>query len=55
MYLVTIATAPIIEKYGIDRILQPFVRDINKITESGITVNIDGTDRTFHGAPLAYS
>lgn len=53
MYLVAIATVLIIENYGIDRILQPFVRDINKLTESGITVNIDGTDRTFHGALLA--
>ena len=53
MYLVAIATVPVIENYGIDRILQPFVRDINKLTESGITVNIDGTDRTFHGALLA--
>ena len=53
MYLVAIATVPIIENYGIDRILQPFIRDINKLTESGITVNIDGTDRTFHGALLA--
>lgn len=53
MYLVAIATVPTIENYGIDRILQPFVRDINKLTESGITVNIDGTNRTFHGALLA--
>ena len=53
MYLVAIATVPIIEQYGIDRILQPFVRDINKLTESGITVNIDGTNRIFYGALLA--
>ena len=53
MYLVAIATAPVIEKYGIDRILQPFVCDINKLTDNGITINIDGTDKTFHGALLA--
>ena len=53
MYLVAVATVPIIENYGIDRILQPFVRDINKLTESGVIVNIDGTNRTFHGALLA--
>ena len=53
MYLVAVATVPIIERYGIDRILQPFVRDINKLTDRGITVNIDGTNQTFHGALLA--
>ena len=33
MYLVAVATTSVIDKYGIDRILQPFVGDINKLTE----------------------
>ena len=50
MYLVALATVPNI---GIDSILKPFVRDINKLTDSGITINMDGVDTTIHGALLA--
>ena len=53
MYLVAVATTSVIDKYGIDRILQPFVRDINKLTESGLTITIDGHSITFLGALLA--
>ena len=50
MYLVTVATTSVIDKY---RILQPFVRDINKLTESGLTITIGGHRITFLGALLA--
>ena len=53
MYLVALATVPNIEKYGIDSILKPFVRDINKLTDIGITLKVDGVDTTIHGALLA--
>ena len=38
-YLLAVATVPIIEKYGIDAILKPFVREINELTEKGITIS----------------
>ena len=53
MYLVAVATTSVIDKYGIDRILQPFVRDISKLTESGLTITTDGHSITFLGALLA--
>ena len=34
-------------------LIQPFVRDINMLTESGIMVNTGGKNETFYGGLLA--
>ena len=52
--LLVAATAPMIEKYGIDSILEPFVRDLKLLATTGITVTINNTDRTFRGALLVF-
>ena len=48
--LVIVATVPIIEVYGLNKVLQPFVSDLNVLSTSGITV----LGRTFKGALLTF-
>ena len=50
--LVACATHPVVAEHGLDAIVQPFVEDLNKLSSQGITINIDGTQRTFKGALL---
>lgn len=52
--LALIATVPVIEQYGINKILQPFLYDLNVLGSDGITVSIHGAERTFKGALLAF-
>ena len=40
----------ILEKHGLDTILEPFIRDLNVLGTTGISVCINGTDRLFKGA-----
>ena len=47
MYLDAVAIVPNIEKYGIDKILRPFVRDVHRLTETGISINVDGKMTVF--------
>ena len=47
--LVIAATVPIIEKYGMDEILKPFIRDIKELESSGISVLCQGRSRKFYG------
>lgn len=54
MNLALVATTPIIEKYGLDRILEPFISDLNLLTTTGITVEINGSPMLFKGALLAF-
>ena len=48
------ATVPVIEKYGLDVVLQPFVRDLNILATTGLEVNICGGVRKFKGALIAF-
>lgn len=41
-------------KYGIDCILEPFVKDLNILTTQGIDVTIDGKQRNFKGGLLCF-
>ena len=40
IHLVLVVTTPIIEKYGMDLILQPFIRDLKLLATKGITVQV---------------
>ena len=40
------ATIPVIEKHGIDLVLQPFVRDLKILAREGLSVSVNG-ERTF--------
>ena len=52
--LVLIATVPVIEVYGLQKVLQPFVRDLNILATTGISVSIDGCNRVFKGGLLTF-
>ena len=49
-----IATVPVIEKYGLDKVLEPFIADLNALAMSGLTVSVGDEPRTFKGALLAF-
>ena len=51
--MVVTAAYPIVEKHGIDAIMEPFVKDLNTLTTEGITVSVNGVEETFRGALLA--
>lgn len=40
IHLVLAVTTPIMEKYGMDLILQPFIRDLKILASQGITMQI---------------
>ena len=42
----------LLKKYGLDLILHPLIEDLNMIATQGITMLINGIERTFHGALL---
>ena len=49
------ATAPVIEKHGLDVILKPFLDDINRLSTTGIEVTTEvGTTHVFKGALIAF-
>lgn len=52
--LVVLATVPVIEKYGIDEGLRPFVNGLNTLYTSGINVDVDGVCYTFKGCLLTF-
>ena len=43
-----------IERHGIDKILQPFITDLDVLATTGVTVPIKGSERTFKGALLVF-
>ena len=52
--LVACATHPVIQKYDIDTILEPFIKDLNTLTTHGINVNISGHQRNFKGGLMCF-
>lgn len=52
IHLLIAVTAPTVEKYGLDLILHPLIEDLNMLATQGITMLINGIERTFHGALL---
>lgn len=52
--LAIVATVPVIEKYGLDKVLQPFLTDVNTLSTAGISVTIKGLERVFKGALLTF-
>ena len=41
------ATVPIVEKHGLNKILQPFICDLQILATEGVTVMKNGFERTF--------
>ena len=54
IFLSTIAKVSLIEGYGIDAILKPFVDNLNVLGTSGVEVNIDGEMKVYHGGLVAF-
>ena len=55
MNLAIVATVPLVEKYGLDKVLEPFISDLNTLSSVGVTVENGGSSRLFRGALLAFS
>lgn len=53
-YFAIAATVPVIEQHGLDKILEPFIRDLNILATIGLDVTISGTSRNFQGAIKAF-
>ena len=54
IHLAIAATVPVFEKHGIDMIMKPYVKDLHTLATEGIVVNVNGIERTFRGALLAF-
>ena len=49
-----VAKSQDITKYGIDSFMSPFIEDLKSLYCDGITVLINGIERSIHGALLAF-
>ena len=54
MNLIACAEYPVVHKHGLDAILKPFVEDLNVLSSVGITVNVNGVERTFRGGLISF-
>ena len=52
--LAIVAKVSIVETYGLSKVLEPFISDINTLTTTGIEVMNNGKKRIFKGALLAF-
>ena len=52
--LLMCARFSLIEKYGINKILEPFVRDLETLYTTGVTVDVKGNKFNYKGALLAF-
>ena len=48
------ATYPVVENYGLNIILKPFIDDLKVLASDGITVSVGGEERNFRGALLVF-
>ena len=53
-YLISVAKHGDIVKYGIDKVLQPFVEELKVLYCDGINVCVNGQEVTFYGGLLAF-
>jgi len=44
----------VIEKYGIDQVLQPYIQDLSFLATQGLSITVDGVQQTYKGALLAF-
>ena len=54
IYLAIAAPSKVIEKHGLNTVLQPFISDLNKLSSTGIDVTVNGIQRQFKGALLTF-
>ena len=54
IHLLIAATVPVIERHGLDKVLEPFARDLKTLLADGVTISCNGSSRTYKGALLAF-
>ena len=52
--LVAIANSTIVQKHGLNKILRPFIEDINHLSTVGMKVSFQGHEEVFKGALLTF-
>ena len=52
--LAIVASVPIIEKHGLDKVLQPFLEDLDVLSTTGISLPVHGIVCTFKGTLLDF-
>ena len=52
--LAIVVTVPTILKYGLNKILEPFIADLNILSTEGVSVSISGVQKNFKGALLVF-
>ena len=52
--LAIVVTVPTILKYGLNKILEPFIADLNILSTEGVSVSISGIQKNFKGALLVF-
>ena len=45
---------PVVDRHGLDSVLEPFVKDLTILTSYGISINVDGTRRNLKGGLLCF-
>lgn len=54
VFLSTIVKYTLVEKWGIMKVLQPFVDDLNQLSKSGVAISRGGHVQTYKGALVAF-
>ena len=54
IFLVAVAKSPTVKKNGIDSILEPFLKDLKTLSDTGVTSQYGGKDEVWKGALLAF-
>ena len=54
MFLVSLATAPVISKHGIDEVLRPFVEELQNLHKEKLEITTSSTSEKFEVALLAF-
>ena len=54
IHLVAVATSPVIDKHGLNRIMEPFISDLNILATHGVRVELHNREQIFRGALLAF-
>ena len=52
--LLIAATVPIVQKHGIDKVLEPLVRDLKILSTEGVSITVNGEKKTYHGGLLLW-
>lgn len=49
VFLLGVVKVSYLKKHGFDKLLEDFVKDINRLSSTGVVFNLNGVDERFHG------